>query len=119
MVNWKTEPVASKWGSLTVRFDDVSIRAADHRGAGTVTAYRVEHHPGLVLHVGRLRRDGISARTFYFVASRVVDGRQVKLRKPLGQYPALKLDEAAREMNEGRDLFAETAACCCLSVPRH
>ena len=71
-----------------------------YAGRGTETEYRVTGQPGLVLLVRRPCQGGSQTRGWRFHYSLQIDGRQVKRRVKLGDYPAVTLAEARRHAAE-------------------
>lgn len=81
-------------------FTDKSVKAAVYLGVGLATEYRIEGNPGLVLVVRKPNQKEFSSRGWRFHYSTQRDGRQVKRRVPLGEYPSVSLAAARRKSAE-------------------
>ncbi|MGO4683348.1 tyrosine-type recombinase/integrase [Hyphomicrobium sp. 2TAF46] len=78
-------------------FTDKSVKAAAYLGRGLATEYRIEGNPGLVLVVRKPGLSQTSSRGWRFHYSTQRDGRQIKRRVGLGDYPRVTLSEARRK----------------------
>jgi hypothetical protein len=78
-------------------FTDKSVKAAMYLGGGLATEYRIEGNPGLVLVVRKPSLKQVSSRGWRFHYSTQRNGRQIKRRVGLGDYPRVTLSEARRK----------------------
>lgn len=78
-------------------YTDKSVKAAPYLGRGLATEYRIEGNPGLILVVRKPGLSQTSSRGWRFHYSTQCDGRQIKRRVRLGDYPHVTLSEARRK----------------------
>ena len=80
-----------------LKANDRQVASATHVASASETEYRIAGERGLVLIVRRPRQDGTSTRGWQFRSSKVIDGKQVRSRVVIGEYPNVTLGEAIAE----------------------